>query len=115
MSSYATERLLHAAVHASPSLPVALQVMFVQEDSSCCLRVCLAACGGLNLRALQLHMYEGNTETVAVDRPCRMGAGCCCPVEMTISSKGQQIGMVRGTAIRVGCKGRRASPKGAAI
>eukprot|EP00198_Chlamydomonas_reinhardtii_P002669 XP_001692005.1 predicted protein [Chlamydomonas reinhardtii] len=70
------------------------EVMFVQEDSSCCLRVCLAAFGGLNLRALQLHMYEGNTEAVTVERPCKMGAGCCCPLEMTIKSRGQQIGMV---------------------
>lgn len=75
--------------------------MFVQEDSSCCLRVCLAAFGGLNLRALQLHMYEGNTEAVTVERPCKMGAGCCCPLEMTIKSRGQQIGMVRiGSAHR---------------
>ncbi|KAG2442495.1 hypothetical protein HXX76_002581 [Chlamydomonas incerta] len=70
------------------------EVMFVQEDSSCCLRVCLAAFGSLNLRALQLHGYEGSIEALTVDRPCKMGAGCCCPLEMTITSKGQQIGMV---------------------
>jgi hypothetical protein len=31
-----------------------------QEYSSTCLRVVLAACGGLNLRALELEFFQGN-------------------------------------------------------
>ncbi|GLC44928.1 hypothetical protein PLESTB_001690400 [Pleodorina starrii] len=74
------------------SLP---QVFFVEEDSSCLLRAILAYCGGLNLRALQLHVYQGNEEKYTVKRPCKLGGCCCCPLEMSLYAKdGTMQGMV---------------------
>ncbi|EFJ45593.1 hypothetical protein VOLCADRAFT_105881 [Volvox carteri f. nagariensis] len=71
------------------------EVYYVEESSSCCLRVCLAHFGGLNLRALQLHFYQGNKEKYTVQRPCKLGGCCCCPLEMSLFAKdGTLQGMV---------------------
>ena len=37
-----------------------------QENSSTCLRVVLACCGGLNLRALELDFFQGNQQKAKV-------------------------------------------------
>jgi hypothetical protein len=69
----------------------------VQEESSCVLRVVLAAIGSLNLRALTLHCCSygagpggvaQQTELMTITRPCRMGTLCCCPLEMTMREAG---------------------------
>lgn len=55
----------------------ALPMMFrVEEESSCLLRILLAACGILNLRPLKLHVLENGTERYRIDRPFRCGWGC---------------------------------------
>ncbi|PNH03982.1 hypothetical protein TSOC_009888 [Tetrabaena socialis] len=71
------------------------QVFYVEEDSSCCLRAMLAYCGSLNLRALKLNYYQGTSRNITVDRPCKLGACCCCPLEMRIMNQGQLVGMVQ--------------------
>ncbi|PNH03988.1 Activating signal cointegrator 1 complex subunit 3, partial [Tetrabaena socialis] len=71
------------------------QVFYVEEDSSCCLRATLAYFGGLNLRALTLNYYQGTSRNITVDRPCMLGACCCCPLEMSIMNQGQLVGMVK--------------------
>ncbi|GFR49804.1 hypothetical protein Agub_g11744 [Astrephomene gubernaculifera] len=74
------------------------EVFFVEEESSCLLRACLAYWGGLNLRALKLRYYHANYEKYYVDRPCMCGGCCCCPLEMTVYQKGPEgdrmVGMV---------------------
>ncbi|KAG2499333.1 hypothetical protein HYH03_002909 [Edaphochlamys debaryana] len=72
--------------------PLAMAV----EKSSCLLRMCLACWGGLNLRALELHFTNPSGQPVfRADRPCRCGAGCCCPLEMTMyDGQGRMLGMV---------------------
>ncbi|KXZ43015.1 hypothetical protein GPECTOR_107g160 [Gonium pectorale] len=81
-------------VTPQPSSNPAQIATFAQEESDCCLRVVLAAFGGLNLRALKLHAYGAGVEHVTVDRPCRLGAGCCCPLEMTAYQGNQMVGKV---------------------
>ncbi|KXZ49785.1 hypothetical protein GPECTOR_19g236 [Gonium pectorale] len=71
-------------------------LIYVQEESSCCLRAVLALFGGLNLRALTLRYWGVNGEQLSVDRPCRCGAcwGPCCKLHMTVKRGGQMIGAV---------------------
>ncbi|KAG2485753.1 hypothetical protein HYH03_015562 [Edaphochlamys debaryana] len=75
----------------------AVQPVFTAvEKSSTCLRMTLALCGGLNLRALKLNFVDPtNRVPYTVDRPCKMGAGCCCPLEMTMyDANGGMVGQV---------------------
>lgn len=75
-------------------------VYYVEESSSFCLRAVLAACGGLNLRALDLYFYQGKDEKYMVQRPCRLGGCCGCPLEMRMYQRApqeQMIGAVRFT------------------
>ncbi|KAG2448262.1 hypothetical protein HYH02_006846 [Chlamydomonas schloesseri] len=71
------------------------EVFFINEESSACDRVCMTMLGCLNLRALKLHFYQNNQQTpLMVDRPCKVGGGCCCPLELTLTNNGQMVGMV---------------------
>lgn len=47
------------------------QLLFVQEESSVCLRVLLKIVGGVNLRPLTLHFYKNGREQFVTDKPCR--------------------------------------------
>lgn len=72
------------------------QVMFVKEESDCVTRLLLAAVGGLNLRPMKLWFYAPGGPRYVVERPCRLGACCCCPMEMTLrdSRDGAELGKV---------------------
>ncbi|KAG2442494.1 hypothetical protein HXX76_002580 [Chlamydomonas incerta] len=71
------------------------EVFFVSEESSACDRVCMTWIGCLNLRELKLHFYQNNAKTpLLVDRPCKVGGSCCCPLELTLTNNGQMVGMV---------------------
>ena len=82
-------------------------VMEIQEESSCFLRVLLAALGGLNLRALTLHCGSYAppaqpgapltlVELLTVRRPCRPGVALCCwPLEMNVYEGDAVLGSVR--------------------
>ncbi|GIL63950.1 hypothetical protein Vafri_17866 [Volvox africanus] len=62
-------------------------VYVVQEKSDDDLRAILACCGGLNLRPLNLHFYQGKERMYRVDRDCKMGGCCGCPLEMRLHAK----------------------------
>ncbi|PNH03986.1 hypothetical protein TSOC_009886 [Tetrabaena socialis] len=91
-----------ATVHGDPGswLPTGaeieglLPVFYIEEDSSCCLRAILSVTGGLNLRALTLNFYQGSQRSLVVQRPCRLGAMCFCPLQMRVIHEGQLVGMV---------------------
>lgn len=63
------------------------KMMYVVEESSCLMRCCLTILGGLNLRGLKLHfkVNPATGDALIVRRPCKLGGGCCCPLEMTAS------------------------------
>ena len=76
------------------------KIMSVQEKSSFCERICLACCGGMNLRKLQLHFQiDGIGDAFLIKRPGRCGGICCSPLTMnTFANTGSelvQIGRVR--------------------
>ena len=72
------------------------QLLSVREESSACLRVALAALGGLNLRALTLHCGVGPhaPDVFTIDRPCKFGGCCCSPLEMHMRAGAAPLGSV---------------------
>ena len=42
----------------------------------------MAMLGCLNLRPLKMHFSDFSGERYLADRPCRLGACCCCPLEV---------------------------------
>lgn len=83
-----------------------LPLMFdMREESDCCTRTLMYACGMLNLRPMQLHVYEANgatqQEVFQIDRPFACG-GCLgaimpdCLLRWDVKDRnGKQFGMVR--------------------
>ncbi|GAQ83979.1 hypothetical protein KFL_001710090 [Klebsormidium nitens] len=69
-------------------------LMRVEEDSGCCTRCLFTCLGCANLRPLKLHFLEGGGESYTVQRPFRMGGGCCCPLEMTMTRGPEVLGKV---------------------
>ncbi|KAG2485750.1 hypothetical protein HYH03_015559 [Edaphochlamys debaryana] len=91
----------HQDTHASwlpkkAELNAMQPAMSVVEKSSGCLRVVLALFGGYNLRALKLNFVDSSYRVPYIaHRPCKMGAACCCPLEMTMyDANGDMVGQV---------------------
>lgn len=66
------------------------RVMYVEEESNCCLRILLSVVGCLNLRPFKLHFFlasQTDSSTVhryVLERPFRLGACLGCPHQVTV-------------------------------
>lgn len=83
--------------------------IFVEEESSDGMRICLTCCGCGNLRGLKLHFYGNGGEQYVMQRKFRLGAWICCNLNSTLfrvenGSSTQQIGRVRENCSPYPCK-----------
>eukprot|EP00542_Grammatophora_oceanica_P013014 CAMPEP_0194031616 /NCGR_PEP_ID=MMETSP0009_2-20130614/4754_1 /TAXON_ID=210454 /ORGANISM="Grammatophora oceanica, Strain CCMP 410" /LENGTH=252 /DNA_ID=CAMNT_0038671825 /DNA_START=221 /DNA_END=979 /DNA_ORIENTATION=+ len=65
------------------------------EDSDCC---CRLWCSGIHPFTMQVKELNTEAEMISVDRPCRCGIGsckCCCYQEMTVTSGGEELGLIK--------------------
>ena len=75
--------------------------LFAQEESSLCTRLCLTWLGCKSLRPLKMHFSVlGSTgDVLVIDRPFKLGGGCCNPLEMHLNAVDngdmRRIGRVR--------------------
>ena len=71
------------------------QVFHSLEDASCC---CRFLCPGMHPFQMVVKELNTDAEIITVDRPFRCGVGgckCCCYQEATISSGGNELGMMK--------------------
>jgi len=76
--------------------------LFAKEESGCFSRTCLTwlGCGSLRPLRMRFTVAEDSGDVYVIDRPFKLGGGCCMPLEMNLDYTAGEGGPVRIGRVR---------------